>query len=181
VLFTITPVLTTLFAIVLGYRSYEKNSIQLEEDSRRTAEESNIATERHNERNNDLRARFATFETESGTVNLMEAAKTNGAEVTRHIDALNHAALGEVKDRYSLHIKKLPNILSETLNEALLNLETSGSGIGVLTSYEPSDDFKQKAKELKEPEKSFVAMAERQLKESDSRRGRVNPTNTEEG
>ena len=170
VLFTVIPLLTTAFAIVLGLRSYEKNEVRLYYERDRAEAEYNSATERFTETYNDLKARFAAFETESGTTNLMDAARFGGEEMARHIDALNRLALDEVVDRYRLHISSLNNILHGTLKEALLSLDVSGTGIGVITGYRPSEEFLRKATLLKEPDKSLKAMVERQINESKSRR-----------
>jgi len=180
VIFTVTPILTTLFSIALGFRSYVKNEVNLIEECRVAEEECNVATERHDGRFNDLSTRISAFETESDTANLMEAIRNNGEGVTIHIDALNRAALGEVKDRYRLDINKLSNILNETLHEALLNLDTSGTGIGVITGFEPTEDFKRKAASLKDPDENFEAMVDKQIKENQSRKRKSSARNEED-
>ena len=162
------PVLTTTFSIILGLKAHEKNKVKLRECFETDADAYNQIRAQYDEMYNGLNGTFEAIGVDADVKNLMEAVESGSDGTNACIDSINQAALSQVKSRYELQLMQLPNILSESLNKALLQINSSEAAF----IPPPDAEFERKAAALREPEKFFVDMVDEQIKATEARKSR---------
>jgi uncharacterized membrane protein YqhA len=178
VVFTVSPVLTTIFSIILGLRIYEPNIIKLREAFESSNSEYIEVKKRYDALYNDLKCKFETIGSAHGFCNFMEAVESGSEDITLYLNAIEKAAAPKITDRIRLHLKKLYNAMLEKINETRLYLDSYGPGPGIIAGHKPSNEFMEKAASLLVIDSDFEKMLNRQINDCLSKELRNFSTDT---
>ena len=157
-IFTVSPVLTTIFAIVLGIRAVEPNIVTLRREWEETEKDYRLAREKYDALYNDLRGRFETLGQSIGCPNFFEAVINESEDVSRYIDALERAVYPNILDTIKWQFKRLYDALHEKATEARLTLDAFGPGPDIIAAHAPSEEFNEKALLLLKVDMGFEDM-----------------------
>ena len=168
--FTITPVLTTIFAIILGLRAVEPNIDRLREAYEASTREYNDARERHDALYKHLTGEFEAIGATVGLDNFMEGVRSGSEDISLYINAINQAAAPKLTDRIKLHLRKLRESLMEKAEEIKLYLDPYGPAPGIIAAHPLSTSFLDEAALLTEIDADFEKMLNRQISETLSKK-----------
>ena len=154
-LFTISPILTSIFSFVLGLKAAKPNIDELKKDldkSETEFDQAQLALNKHNGETRNKAERVAgAFKLGKGFVEDILEKK----ELSEYIGIINLETYREAPDRHAEHLDKGHSAYRGMLIEICRQLDHHAQVKGTLLRAKPSEDLEREANLLRKVDESF--------------------------